>query len=65
MKYPLPICYECKHFHRNDKKGFSCAAFEVIPDAILQSENDHSEPYPGDGGIIFEPLDDTNSNPAA
>ena len=47
------VCTFCRH---ND--GFrSCAAFgsELTPLPIWNGENDHREPYPGDGGIRFEP----------
>lgn len=46
------VCTYCKH-----AVGFqSCAAFgsEPIPLPIWNGENDHREPYPGDGGIRFE-----------
>ena len=35
---------------------FSCRAFPVgIPEPIATGENPHTEPYPGDHGIRFEP----------
>ena len=41
-------CVYCKHKQR----GAVCAAFpDGIPDEILDMENDHSEPFEGDGGI--------------
>jgi len=33
---------------------YSCEAFAVIPDDILFNRHDHSKPYPGDNGILFE-----------
>lgn len=48
-----PVCTYCKQ-----AEGFrSCKAFgrEQIPLPIWDGENDHTEPYPGDGGIRFEP----------
>lgn len=49
-------CIDCRHYRRHLK----CAAFpERIPDEILEGEHDHREPYPGDNGIQYEPLPDT------
>jgi hypothetical protein len=58
-----PNCYRrrCKHFIgvKNDgdetTERVVCAAFpDGIPDEIAYGENDHTAPYPGDGGIQFE-----------
>ena len=49
-------CLQCRHFHF-DKWG-SCAAFEEIPSVICSCEADHTEPYPGDGGIQFEAIEE-------
>ena len=47
-----PTCHDCAHFwsflHRR------CVAFERIPDAIWTGENDHSKPYPGDRGVLYQ-----------
>ena len=48
-----PVCTYCRH-----ATGFrSCEAFgrKAIPLPIWNGENVHLEPYPGDGGIRFEP----------
>jgi len=48
------VCTYCRHV-----EGFrSCKAFgrEPIPLPIWDGENDHTVPYPGDGGIRFEPV---------
>lgn len=37
---------------------FICRAFNLgIPRQIVTNEHDHREPFPGDGGIGFEPRD--------
>ena len=48
-------CDICKHYH-----GLSeCDAFpDGIPEDILTREHDHAEPYPGDGGIQFEAIEE-------
>jgi hypothetical protein len=56
----FPQCLGCKHFHSNTDLGepLTCDAFPGgIPDAILLNKHDHREPYPGDHGILFEPID--------
>ena len=45
-------CGTCKHW----VPGATFAAFpDGIPDAILDNEHDHRQPYPGDHGIRWEP----------
>lgn len=49
------ICTFCRH---NTGKR-ACSAFKgKIPMPIWMGTNDHTEPYPGDNGIRFEPLED-------
>jgi hypothetical protein len=59
-----PICIDCKHFVNKD---WSCKAFpEGIPQEILvgipykdnpgYNRFEHTRPYPGDHGILFEPM---------
>jgi len=51
-----PLCSSCRHWNRADFSGYKCAAFpDGIPEAILISEHDHREPYPGDNGIRYDP----------
>jgi len=58
-----PQCMTCKHFR--PQKGMVCEAFpDDIPDAILEEEFNHTNPWPDaespqDNGIRYEPLDDT------
>lgn len=50
-------CAECKNY----LYGLKCLAFDQIPEEILNDENDHAEPLPGqDNTIVFEPLNDTD-----
>jgi len=44
--------------------GALCDAFPEppgIPAAIITGEHDHSEPFPGDNGVRFEPIDEGNA----
>ena len=45
-------CYLCEHStnHR------ICNAFGRIPDEIWYGRVQHTKPYPGDNGIMFEPI---------
>ena len=57
MSIYLNSCRMCKflkgHF------GASCEAFpEGIPMEIFTGEHDHTEPFKGDKGIRFEPIED-------
>ena len=47
-------CLTCKHW----VGGGVCLAFpDGVPDPILNAENDHIQPYDGDNGIQYEPID--------
>lgn len=54
------FCPNCKHFAgsitRDGEGIFLCLAFpRGIPTEIITAEADHRKPYPGDGGLRFEP----------
>lgn len=52
------ICVYCRHLRVGE--GRTCDAFpdhDSIPLEIWLAENDHRDPYPGDHGIQFEPVD--------
>ncbi len=60
----FPQCFECKNLleHRADVIGPVCKAFpNGIPQKILFNLHDHKKPYPGDGGIRFEPMENNES----
>ena len=56
MTTGLPLCAECKHFHVGDTSANTCDAFpDGIPDDIFLCRIEHRQPYPGDGGTVYEP----------
>ena len=55
----LPQCLQCKHLIGNGK----CSAFpNGIPAAIIEGRHDHRQPYRGDNGIHFEPIEAAKSS---
>ena len=50
--YNIPACNKCIHYITDDR----CDAFENIPNEILNGKNDHKKSFPGDKGILFEPI---------
>ena len=62
--YSAPKCFRCKHFNHDDEENNTCTAFpDGVPNKILYSQFDHTEPYPDadnpqDNGITFEPIED-------
>ncbi len=52
----IPVCVECIHWDVGEE---TCNAFSrAIPDDIFIFGNPHTNPFPGDGGIRFEPIEE-------
>ena len=58
MTTGIAPCIKCKHFI----KPFTCKAFKVIPSEIAKGMNNHTQPYKGDNGIQFEPIEKKEGN---
>lgn len=53
---PVTISEQCATC-KNWTIALSCRAFpDGIPDEILSGEVDHSKSYPGDSGILYDPI---------
>lgn len=58
-------CLCCRHF-RPVLPGYQCEAYSGypgIPDAILEMQHDHRQPYKGDHGIRWEPKSQGTKHP--
>jgi hypothetical protein len=60
-----PQCFYCANLDRtNSFNPLRCRAFpEMVPVPIPMNKHDHRKSYPGDQGILFEPL--TQERPTA
>jgi hypothetical protein len=61
MTLPIVQCASCVHFHRGRRDGRFCDAFpdgDGIPQSIIDGEHDHTQPFPGDHGIRFAPIEE-------
>ena len=54
MPSPIGFCVICKY---RIKKNICDAFPSGIPKDILNGEHDHKNPYKGDNGIQFEPIE--------
>ncbi len=48
-------CTLCAHLHDSHDRPGNCHAFpDGIPREIWMGDNNHREPYEGDGGVLYE-----------
>lgn len=53
-------CISCQHY----QGAITCDAYpDGIPIEIITGEHDHTQPYEGDNGIRFEPIDGVEREP--
>jgi len=60
MSFCIPKCLMCRHFDRTEPDSYAlrCKAFpQGIPMDIVQGEQEHVTPYPGDNGILYEQIE--------
>ena len=49
-------CMSCIHYQGGEPGRLGCAAFDHIPQEIIEGTVDHREPHEGDGGTQWEPV---------
>ncbi len=57
----IPQCYDCSRLRKTPKgkRGIFCDAFPAgVPAEIMFNRHRHTEPYPGDNGLLFQPKED-------
>lgn len=56
MTVSLSRCMRCARYSVDVLDNNACDAYpDGIPEAIITGEHDHTQPYPGDNGIRWEP----------
>lgn len=55
--YYSPVCMLCRRYKPGTRPP-ACDAFqESIPIEIWKGKNKHTKPYPGDNGLLFDPIE--------